>query len=99
LGENGWRVAEAETNICPFIPLAGHSWESYLATLGAEHRYNFHRKLKRLNRDFVVRFDKVRTQAECSESIEFVIALHNQRWGDRGGSDAFHTTGLVGFAA
>src|SRR4029077_13755853 len=50
LDENGWKVAEARTNTCPFILLAGKSWESYLGTLGAEHRYNFNRKWKRLNR-------------------------------------------------
>ena len=97
LGENGWSVVETETNTCPFISLAGTSWESYLATLGAEHRYNFHRKWKRLNRDFKVQFEQVRTQAQCRESIDLVIALHNLRWRDRGGSDAFDTPGLVGF--
>ena len=97
LGENGWSVAETETNTCPFIPLAGRSWESYLATLGVEHRYNFHRKCKRLNRDYAVEFEQVRTPAQCRESIDLVIALHNLRWRDRGGSDAFNTPGLVGF--
>ena len=97
LGEDGWSVAEAETNTCPFIPLAGQSWESYLATLGAEHRYNFHRKWKRLNRDFSVQFEQVRTAAQCRESIDQTIALHNLRWRDRGGSDAFHTPALVEF--
>ena len=97
LGESGWSVSDSETNTCPFIPLAGKSWETYLATLGAEHRYNFHRKWKRLNRDFKVHFEQVSTQAECRESIDLVIALHNLRWRDRGGSDAFHTPGLVAF--
>jgi CelD/BcsL family acetyltransferase involved in cellulose biosynthesis len=97
LGEKGWRVSETRTNTCPFILLAGRSWESYLATLGAEHRYNFNRKWKRLNRDYLVQFEEVRTEEQCRESIDLVIALHNVRWRDRGGSDAFHTPGLVGF--
>jgi CelD/BcsL family acetyltransferase involved in cellulose biosynthesis len=97
LAGNGWGVVEAVTNICPFIPLAGRSWESYLATLGAEHRYNFNRKWKRLNRDYTVQFDRVSTQAQCRESIDLVIAQHNSRWRDRGGSDAFHAPGLVEF--
>lgn len=97
LAGNGWGVVEAVTNICPFIPLAGKSWESYLATLGAEHRYNFNRKWKRLNRDYTVQFDRVSTQSQCRESIDLVIAQHNLRWRDRGGSDAFHAPGLVGF--
>jgi len=97
LGEKGWSVAETRTNTCPFIALAGESWESYMATLGAEHRYNFNRKWKRLNRDYVVEFDQVRTEEQCHESIDLVIALHNLRWRNRGGSDAFHTRGLVEF--
>jgi CelD/BcsL family acetyltransferase involved in cellulose biosynthesis len=94
---NGWSVAETLTNICPYIPLVGMTWESYLATLGAEHRYNFHRKWKRLNRDYSVSFEQVRTQAQCRESIGLVIAQHNLRWRSRGGSDAFHTSALVEF--
>ena len=97
LARNGWSAAESLTNICPFIPLAGKSWDAYLATLGAEHRYNFHRKWKRLNRDYSVSFEQVRTQEQCRESIDLVIALHNLRWRDRGGSDAFHTPALVEF--
>jgi CelD/BcsL family acetyltransferase involved in cellulose biosynthesis len=97
LGENGWNVADAATNTCPFIPLAGRSWESYLATLGAEHRYNFHRKWKRLNRDYAVQFEQVRAPAQCRESLGLVISQHNLRWRDRGGSDAFNTPELVAF--
>jgi len=97
LDENGWKVSEARTNTCPFILLAGKSWESYLGTLGAEHRYNFNRKWKRLNREYAVQFEQVRTEHQCRESINLVIALHNLRWRGRGGSDAFHTPGLVGF--
>ncbi len=97
LVEEGWRIAETRTNTCPFILLASESWESYLATLGAEHRYNFTRKWKRLNRDYLVELEQVRTEAQCRESIDLVMTLHNRRWRDRGGSDAFHTRGLVEF--
>jgi len=97
LGQEGWRVSETRTNICPFILLAGKFWESYLATLGAEHRYNFNRKWKRLNRDFAVQFEQARTEEQCHESINLVMTLHNLRWRERGGSDAFHTPGLVEF--
>ena len=97
LGARNWSVSEAVTNTCPFIPLAGMSWEAYLANLGAEHRYNFHRKWKRLNRDYSVQFERVDTEEQCRESIDLVMDLHNMRWRDRGGSDAFDTPGLVAF--
>jgi len=92
-----WSVSEILTNTCPFISLAGMSWEAYLATLGAEHRYNFHRKWKRLNRNYSVQFERADTEEQCRESINLVMELHNMRWRDRGGSDAFDTPGLVAF--
>jgi len=97
LSERNWTATETVTNTCPFIPLAGVSWEAYLATLGAEHRYNFHRKWKRLNRDYCVQFEQVHSEEQCNESIDLAMELHNMRWRDRGGSDAFHTAGLVAF--
>ena len=97
LSERHWTVSDAVTNICPFIPLAGMTWEAYLATLGAEHRYNFNRKWKRLNRDYSVQFEQVHTEEQCRESIDLVMELHNTRWRGRGGSDAFNTPGLVAF--
>lgn len=97
LREKGWNVAEIKTNMCPFIPLAGTTWDGYLASLGAEHRYNFNRKWRRLNRDYEVRFEQARTPEACREAIDLLIAQHNARWSARGGSDAFHTAGLVAF--
>ncbi len=97
LAEKNWSVSETVTNTCPFIPLAGMNWEAYLATLGGEHRYNFHRKWKRLNRDYTVQFEQVHTEEQRWETIDLVIELHNQRWSDRGGSDAFNTPGLIAF--
>jgi CelD/BcsL family acetyltransferase involved in cellulose biosynthesis len=88
--ERQWNVSDRQINVCPYIPLSGLTWESYLAGLGAEHRYNFRRKWQRLNRDFEVRW-------ECREAIEIAIALHNRRWSERGTSDAFHEAELVAF--
>ena len=97
LRERNWNVSETVINICPFIPLAGMSWERYLATLGPEHRYNFNRKWKRLNRDYSLQVEQVHTAEQCGNSIDLVMKLHNLRWRGRGGSDAFNTPGLVAF--
>jgi len=97
LGERNWSVSETVTNTCPFIELAGMTWEAYLATLGAEHRYNFHRKWKRLNRDYSVQFEQVHTEEQRRESMDLLMEQHNMRWRGRGGSDAFDTPGLVAF--
>lgn len=97
LRDRGWSTAETQTNICPFIPLAGASWDSYLSSLSAEHRYTFNRKWRTLNRDYNVRFEQAHTPEQCREAIDVLIAQHNARWGSRGGSNAFHTAELVSF--
>lgn len=97
LGQRGWIISEAKTDICPFIHLAGHSWESYLATLGPAHRYNFQRRLKNLGKQFDVRFERVVSEAQRREALALLVRLHNMRWQGRGGSTAFHTAGLLSF--
>ncbi|HEY7333392.1 MAG TPA: GNAT family N-acetyltransferase [Bryobacteraceae bacterium] len=97
LQTRGWRAVDTTINVCPYISLAGETWESYLASLGAEHRYSFNRKWKRLNREFNVRFERAQTPQESRDSLALGIALHNARWRERGGSDAFHTHELIAF--
>lgn len=97
LVRQGWSVEEAQTNVCPYIPLQGQSWDSYLEGLGTEHQRDFKRKWKRLNRDYAVRFELITSPEECGKSIDLLIVQHNLRWRGRGGSDAFHTPGLLAF--
>lgn len=97
LGREGWFVSEGPTNVCPFISLRGLSWDSYLQILGVEHRYNFRRKLRRLTSEFEMEFELVRTEEQRRQVIDVVIALHNQRWDERGGSDALQNPALVRF--
>lgn len=95
LERRGWSFSEENINICPFIDLSGHSWQSYLARLGPEHRYNFQRRLKNLARQFEVSLELVSSEEERREALAELIALHNQRW--RGKSNAFHRDGLLSF--
>lgn len=97
LALRGWRWREARTNVCPFVSLTGHTWESYLATLGPAHRYNFQRRLKNLHRRFSVELHRVATEEDRGPLLTRLIALHNARWREHGGSDAFYSAGLVAF--
>lgn len=96
LKKDRWTGEETLINVCPYIPLSGCTWNSYLDSLGAEHRYDFRRKHKRLSRDFRVEFVQAGPDT-CTEFIDRLIDQHNARWAARGGSDAFHTKGLVAF--
>lgn len=97
LERRGWRSLRARTAICPYIALEGHTFESYLETLGPSHRYNFRRRLRQLHRGFEVRLQRVETEAERREAIEVLMGLHHGRFSTRGGSDAFHTPALIAF--
>lgn len=96
LQKDGWSGDEIPINVCPYIPLEGCTWESYIGSLGAEHRYDFRRKHRRLCRDFQMEFLEA-DHAACREFIDRLIEQHVERWEGRGGSDAFHTDGLIEF--
>ncbi len=96
LGARNWTSAAVRASVCPFIPLDGHSWESYLATLGPDHRYNVRRRLRQLASWFDIRFDRVATDDERRAALEELVTLHHKRWQARGGS-AFCTPGLLAF--
>lgn len=97
MAPRGWRVSTTRTNVCPFIRLSGLDWPSYVASLGAAHRANLHRRIRSLGRIGSVRLDPVRTEEERRTALDRLIALHNARWRELGGSDAFHTRDMVLF--
>jgi CelD/BcsL family acetyltransferase involved in cellulose biosynthesis len=97
LSRHGWRLSEGTTDTCPFVNLSGHSWESYLLSLTANHRGDFGRKLRNLHKHFDVRFEQARSPAEAREGLARVVALHNMRWRERGDSDAFDRPELIAF--
>jgi CelD/BcsL family acetyltransferase involved in cellulose biosynthesis len=97
LKELGWGMCEAKSNVSPFIDLSGHSWESYLATLGSEHRYNFKRRLKNLMKRFDVRFEPARTEGERRKALAALIGLHTMRWQNYGNRGAFHSPAVLSF--
>lgn len=93
----GWQFREARTNVCPIICLSGHTWDSYLGTLGPEHRYNFRRKLRQLTSRFDVRFEQARQEEQRREALARLVDLHTLRWRSRGGSDAFYNPAHLAF--
>jgi CelD/BcsL family acetyltransferase involved in cellulose biosynthesis len=97
LAERGWRPAVRTSDVCPFIPMAGRTWEMYLGALGREHRYNFRRRLNRLQRDHAMQLERASTDEQRAVALEQLVRLHNERWAGRGGSTAFHTRALIEF--
>jgi CelD/BcsL family acetyltransferase involved in cellulose biosynthesis len=85
----GWTPLPARSGVCPVAVLAGQTWDSYLGTLGSNHRANVRRRLRALEKQFTVRFERVDSDDRRAEVLEWLIRVHNQRWDARGGSTAF----------
>jgi CelD/BcsL family acetyltransferase involved in cellulose biosynthesis len=97
LSGQGWTATALPDGVCPFIRLADHSWDSYLATLGSSHRANVRRRMKGLAQRFDMRFERARTDAERREALAALVAFHGQRWRDERGSTTFQTPALRAF--
>lgn len=94
LSESGWIAMEAQNGVCPYIRLAGHSWDSFLATIGPAHRATTRRRLRQLERQFTMRFERV-PAAERADVLDALFAFHDERWAGQG--TAFQTEELRRF--
>jgi CelD/BcsL family acetyltransferase involved in cellulose biosynthesis len=97
LASDGWVASTAPGGVCPVIPIAGHTWDSYLATLGSSHRANVRRRLRALGEHFRMRFEQVASDSDRRAALEALVAFHEQRFRSGGGSTAFRTTALRAF--
>ena len=95
LAASGWTAIESSPDVCPYISLAGHNWDSFLATLGSSHRANVRRRLRALEADFTVRFALTATHEERRAALETLMAFHDRRFNERG--TAFSTPSLRAF--
>jgi CelD/BcsL family acetyltransferase involved in cellulose biosynthesis len=97
LATDGWTPAVAGDGACPVIPLAGHTFETFLGTLGSSHRANVRRRIKGLHQQFDTRLDRVTTDTERQGALSALAAWSERRWQDCGGSTAFMTSAMRAF--
>lgn len=97
LSAEGWALSIAPDGVCPVIRLTGHTWDSYLATLGSSHRANVRRRLKGLGQRFQMTFERVSTEGQRRDALAALMTFHTQRFTGRGGSSAFSTPALRAF--
>lgn len=92
----GWALERATTSVCPYIDLSAGTWDSYLAGLGPAHRYNLQRRTRNLARTSGLQFTEAKSDDDRREYLGHLIELHNLRWQERGGSQAFKSA-LIAF--
>ncbi len=97
LKQQGWIFTRHLTDFCPYIDLSGHDWESYLASLGSAHRYNLRRRIRNLEKQWSVRFERVQSEEQRTEALRELVRLHETRWRARNSPGVFHDPALVAF--
>ena len=100
LREDGWDTQQEVTDVCPYIPLKGHDWKSYIATVSRSHRANVNRRIRRLGEVFKqVEFKQATTEEERRECFTQFLRLHQLRWSGKERSNAFTGEGTLAFHA
>ena len=89
LGGAGWATCVADDGTCPLVDLQGHTFESFLGSVGASHRANIRRRLRALDREFDARFDRITRHEDRQAGLAALATFHQRRYADRGGSTAF----------
>jgi len=97
LAADRWIASTTPDGVCPLIPLAGHSWDSYLATLGSAHRANVRRRLRGIEQQFQVRFELATNEAVRAHALDALAGFHERRFKEQGGSSAFFTPAVRAF--
>jgi CelD/BcsL family acetyltransferase involved in cellulose biosynthesis len=97
LATAGWSSSVVADGTCPIVNLAGHTFDSFLGTLGASHRANIRRRLRALERQFDVRFERVTSHEERQTMLSALSGFHARRYADRGGSTAFSSPAVRTF--
>src|SRR5690625_2497024 len=97
LSQNGWEIRTTVTDICPLARLKGHSWESYLSSLGRSHRQNLRRRMRYICRNFTSSFEEAKTEGQRQKFMEDFLSLHHKRWITRQGSNAFNSESVTRF--
>lgn len=96
LGARGFRTSARGSDVCPYLRLAGHDWNSLLQTLGPEHRANVRRRIRKLE-ERGASLREATCDASRREILATLLRLHELRWSTRGGSDAFGARGVSAF--
>jgi len=96
LRRRAWTISEARLNMCPYIDLRAHTWESYMSMLGPTIRKNINRCLRNLPSTFDMRVECARTPLEAPGALDIVIELHKKRW-SKGLSEAFQSDSVIAF--
>ena len=97
LTDIGWTTTSSDDGVCPIVTLSGHTFDSFLGSLGSSHRANVRRRLRALERQFQVSFTRIVDDDERQEMLRLLATFHASRYRERGGSTAFTSSSIRSF--
>jgi len=97
LHTHGWKSTRTTSTVSPYVNLESYNWETFVASRGRSHRANVRKRLKTLNEEFTVTFEKVNSDERRSKALQQLISWHLLRWQEKGGSTALHSKALLHF--
>jgi CelD/BcsL family acetyltransferase involved in cellulose biosynthesis len=95
--ESGCLTAIRRNSFTPCVDMSPYDWDSYMVRNGTSARSRFNKKLRKLNKDFKVRFELTTEEGNVQINLSTMIGLHLKRWRDKGGTNAFNTVMLRNF--
>lgn len=95
--KRGWKLTCMPVELSPYTDLRGQNWNDFVQGLGRSHRSNLRRRLRQLDRSFEVTLEQAQSDSQRSQFLQELVRLHLQRWAERGGSNALHTSALLDF--
>ncbi|MEX0739698.1 MAG: GNAT family N-acetyltransferase [Pseudohongiella sp.] len=97
LNDLGCRTGQQAQCLCPYIDLREQTWESYMKKTHQSGKSRFDKKLRRLEKEYSLRFEQTQLESERGQNLATLIELHLQRWNGKGGSNAFDSQALRDF--
>lgn len=80
------RRATSRTDVLPRIDIEGLTWDGYLGSRSRNFRSQVRGKARKLEREHAVSYRQTRDVDELDRDMSTFFALHDARWGPRGGS-------------
>jgi CelD/BcsL family acetyltransferase involved in cellulose biosynthesis len=93
----GWTALHDSPDVCPYIDLSGHTWDSYLAGVGSAHRANVRRRIRAVESSFDSKFALVNSHSDRRDALDQLVRFSEDRWQTRGGTTAFPDPEMIAF--
>ncbi|MDI3481589.1 MAG: hypothetical protein PWQ97_1244 [Tepidanaerobacteraceae bacterium] len=92
----GYEKTCIKQDICPYIVLPS-DWDAYVSGLNKRFRKNIEYCQRRVNRDYIVKYELVSKKQDVKPTLLKMIKMHQERWRGKKLPGAFYSQKIVDF--